>query len=88
MDESLLSSEHMRAVVCNLLFDGKKSNTPNPDEDFDVFAREVRQKMDQSSKRSQTFDMVSKKYCDLIKMDKLRVKYSGDNMQSASCIIS
>ena len=88
LDESLLSTEHMRAVVCNLLFDGKKSNTPNPDEDFDAFAREVRQKMDQNITRSQTFDMVSKRYCDLIKMDKLRAKYSGDDMQSVSCVIS
>ncbi len=88
LDESLLSSEQMRAVVCNLLFDGKKSNTPNPDEDFDVFAQEVRQKMDQSSKRGKTFDMVTKKYCDLIKLNNLRSKYSVGNMQSVSCVVS
>ena len=87
LDESLLSSEHMRTVVCNLLFDGEKKETPNPDEDFDAFFRKVRQKMDQSGKRKQIFDMVSKKYCELIKMEKLSATYSGVT-QSVACIIS
>ena len=88
LDESLLPTEHMRAVVCNLLFDGKKSDIPNPDEDFDAFASAVRQKMDKNKQKNQTFDMVSKKYCDLIKMDKLASKYSGGNTQSVSCVVS
>ena len=89
LDESALSSEQMRVVVCNLLFEGRKQSVPNPDEDWTGFIGEVKNRMKIEGTSNKVLDMVSKRRCDVIKLEKLKQMYSQNSFDgSKACTMS
>ena len=85
VDESKLSSEQMRQMCATLLFDGKKSSLPHPDENWSGFISTLSARM---RSEKQPFCPLSKKLKPWVDIKILAQFYSSQGAKSSACTLS
>ena len=86
IDESKLSSEQMRLMCATLLFDGKKTSLPHPDENWPLFVSTLITKM--NSEKIKPFCPISKKIVNWIDIKVLSEMYASHEPKSSTCTLS
>jgi hypothetical protein len=85
IDESKLSSEQMRMMCATLLFDGKKTSLPHPDENWHGFIAALNSRM---RTERQPYCPIALKMKPWIDIKVLTEQYNSSSVKSSACCIS